>query len=185
LLRASPSKLSRLSEVQPLAQSLPISALSAERGAGACSEPPHLSSLSDAKVANRDGRDFGWEVAHAAVSRRPQPRRDGTLYRGLRVRRWGLGIIQAFSVAPCQTLKSRVATFASLYAGAWEKKPARKQHSAPTAPKTLVVGVGFPGWRLCRRRRHCVCRYVALAATPPGEADSAAVFRCDPGTPLV
>jgi hypothetical protein len=26
---------------------------------------------SDAKVANRNARDFGWEVAHGAVSRRP------------------------------------------------------------------------------------------------------------------
>jgi hypothetical protein len=28
-------------------------------------------SYSDAKVANRDVRGFGWEIAHAAVSRRP------------------------------------------------------------------------------------------------------------------
>jgi hypothetical protein len=26
---------------------------------------------SDEKVANRDGRDFGWEIAHGAVRRRP------------------------------------------------------------------------------------------------------------------
>jgi hypothetical protein len=26
---------------------------------------------SDAKGCDRDGRDFGWEIAHAAVSRRP------------------------------------------------------------------------------------------------------------------
>jgi hypothetical protein len=26
---------------------------------------------SDAKVANRSVRDFGWEIAHEAVSRRP------------------------------------------------------------------------------------------------------------------
>jgi hypothetical protein len=37
-------------------------------------EPCGLSSVSnhsDAKVANRNVRDFGWEIAHAAVSRRP------------------------------------------------------------------------------------------------------------------
>jgi hypothetical protein len=37
-------------------------------GGGSCWQ--HLA-YSDAKVANRDVRDFGWEIAHAAVSRRP------------------------------------------------------------------------------------------------------------------
>jgi hypothetical protein len=37
-----------------------------------CTHPPsHALPYSDAKVANRNGRDFEWEVAHAAVSRRP------------------------------------------------------------------------------------------------------------------
>jgi hypothetical protein len=33
--------------------------------------PPVAALCSDAKVANRDVRDFGWGIAHAAVSRRP------------------------------------------------------------------------------------------------------------------
>jgi hypothetical protein len=45
---------------------------------------------------------------------------DGTPYRGLHVRRWGLGlsIVQGpISVAPCQTVELRFATFSSLYGG--------------------------------------------------------------------
>jgi hypothetical protein len=56
------------------------------------------------KVANRDGRDFGWEVTHGAVSRRPPvslntmvPRTGGYPYD---VGVWDLSIIQGpFSVA--------------------------------------------------------------------------------------
>jgi hypothetical protein len=63
----------------------------------------------DAKVANRNVRDFGWEIAHAAVSRRPPislytmvPRTEGYAYD---VGVWDLSIVQGpFSVAPCQTL---------------------------------------------------------------------------------
>jgi hypothetical protein len=75
------------------------------------------------KVANRDvsfrvgDRSRGRDATPADF-----PRHDGTLYRGLHVRRWGLdvSIVQGpFSVAPCQTLASRFATFASLYESGW------------------------------------------------------------------
>ena len=33
--------------------------------------PSCVLTYSNEKVANRNGRDFGWEIAHAAVSRRP------------------------------------------------------------------------------------------------------------------
>ena len=38
-----------------------------------CAASPRSSgpAYSDANVTNRDGRDFGWEIAHEAVSRRP------------------------------------------------------------------------------------------------------------------
>jgi hypothetical protein len=76
---------------------------------------------SDAKVANRGVRDFGWGIAHGAVSRRPPirlytmvPRTGGYAYD---VGVWDLSIVQGpFSVAPCRTLTLRFATFASLYA---------------------------------------------------------------------
>jgi hypothetical protein len=47
------------------------------------------------KVANRDLRDFGWGIAHGARYATPAdfPRRDGTLIRGLRVRRWSFGFV--------------------------------------------------------------------------------------------
>ena len=62
------------------------------------------------------------EIAHAAVSRRPPiflytmvPRTGDQAYA---VGVWHLSILQAFSVAPCQTLASRFATLSSLYVGA-------------------------------------------------------------------
>ena len=77
---------------------------------------------SDAKVANRDftSRDIGWEIAHAAVTRRPPislytlvARTGGYAYD---VGVWDLSIIQGpFSVAPCQTLTLRFATSSSLH----------------------------------------------------------------------
>jgi hypothetical protein len=78
---------------------------------------------SDVKVANRDVRDFGWEIAHGAVTRRPPisldtmvPRTEGYTYD---VGVWDSSIVQGpFSVAPCQTVKLRFATFASLYVAA-------------------------------------------------------------------
>jgi hypothetical protein len=68
--------------------------------------PP--TAYSDATVANRDGRGFGWEVGHAAVTRRPPislytmvARTEGYAY-DVGVRDWS--IVQGpFSVAPCQT----------------------------------------------------------------------------------
>jgi hypothetical protein len=61
---------------------------------------------SNAKVANRDLRDFEWEIAHAAVTRRPLfslhtvvPRTGGYSYA---VGVWDMSIVQGpFSVAPC------------------------------------------------------------------------------------
>ena len=71
----------------------------------------------DAKVANRTVRDFGWEIVHDAVSRRlPIPLSisptKGYTYAP---KVWDLSIVQGpFSVAPCQTLFVRFVTFASL-----------------------------------------------------------------------
>jgi hypothetical protein len=76
---------------------------------------PGAPTYSDAK-ANRDVRDFSWEIAHEAVTRRPPisldtmvPRTEGyTNDVGV----CDLSIVQGpFSVAPCQTLKSRFAPF--------------------------------------------------------------------------
>ena len=61
----------------------------------------------------------GWEIAHAAVSRRPPipisrivARTEGYTHAA---KVWDLSIVQGpFSVAPCQTLIVRFVTFASL-----------------------------------------------------------------------
>jgi hypothetical protein len=77
------------------------------------STPPH----SDGKVrSNRNGRDFGWEVAYEAVSRRPPIPLDTVVARTHTythaARVWDLSIVQGpFLVAPCPT---RFATFSSL-----------------------------------------------------------------------
>jgi hypothetical protein len=76
----------------------------------------HTEVCSDAKVtANRDVRDFGWEIARGAVTRRPPisldtvvPRAEGYTYD---VGVWDLSIVQEqFPAAPCQTLTSQFAS---------------------------------------------------------------------------
>jgi hypothetical protein len=84
---------------------------------------------SDAKVANRYVTDFGWAIAHAAVSRCTLISLDTMLARTHMythaAKVWDLSIAQGpFSVAPCQTLALRFATFASLYtACTWSSHP--------------------------------------------------------------
>ena len=58
-------------------------------------------------VANLHFRDFGWEIAHAAVTRRLPPLRDGTPYRGLRVRHWGSGFVHRSRTVLCRTVLCR------------------------------------------------------------------------------
>jgi hypothetical protein len=85
----------------------------------ACS--PSAFPIQRAKVANRNGRDFGWEMCSHGRFAPPAdfPLQHCSPCRGLRLRRESLGlpIVQGpFSVAPCQTLVLRFATFASLHA---------------------------------------------------------------------
>jgi hypothetical protein len=64
---------------------------------------------SDEQVANRNVGDFGWEIAHEAVSRRPPisldtivARTEGYTYAASV---WDSSLVQGlFSVAPCQTV---------------------------------------------------------------------------------
>jgi hypothetical protein len=61
--------------------------------------------------ANRNSRDFGWEVAHEAVLRRPPIPLDTIVVRThmytYDAKVWDLSIVQGpFSVTPCQTLGS-------------------------------------------------------------------------------
>jgi hypothetical protein len=74
------------------------------------------------ELANRDDRDFGREIAHEAVSRRPPTsldtivaRTEGYTY-GASV--WDLYLVQgAFSVAHCPTLMLRFATCCTVVFG--------------------------------------------------------------------
>ena len=73
------------------------------------------------KVANRYVRDFGWEIAHEAASRRLPISLDTIVSRTHMYTHaanvWDLSIVQGpFSVAPCQSLTRHDSqTFASLY----------------------------------------------------------------------
>jgi hypothetical protein len=61
---------------------------------------------SDERVANRDFRGSGWEVAHAAVTRRPPIPLDTIVprARGLLVRRWGLGFVHRSRTILCRAV---------------------------------------------------------------------------------
>jgi hypothetical protein len=109
---------------------------------------------SDENFANRDGRDFMWGIAHAAVSPRPPislytiVARTHTYTHAANV--WALSIVQGpFSVARAQTLTFRFATFASLHG-----------RGGCAAPK--LVGVGVPSRWLA-----CVCKFFAPAVWNP------------------
>ena len=89
-----------------------VAAIRRLAAAGVC-RVPH----SDEKVAIRDVRGFGWEIAHAAGSPTPADfaLHDGSPYRGDAYDNgvWDSSIVQGpFSIAPCQTLASRFAAFA-------------------------------------------------------------------------
>jgi pentatricopeptide repeat protein len=68
----------------------------------------------DGQVANRDGRGFGWEIAHGVVTRRPPisldtiVRRTGSYAYDSKV--WDLSIIQGPSLSPRANSTSRFAT---------------------------------------------------------------------------
>jgi hypothetical protein len=81
---------------------------------------------SDSKVANRNGRVFGFPST-----------RWNTVLRATRTTSvWDLSIVEgAFSVAPCQTLALRFAFFPSLYRGGILIEPSRDA-SAPTDVST-------------------------------------------------
>jgi hypothetical protein len=69
-----------------------------------------LGPYSDAKVANRNGRDFGWEIAHAAVSGRPSISLDAIVARTEGYTHaanvWDVSIAQAIFLSPrAKTLK--------------------------------------------------------------------------------
>ena len=90
------------------------------RRAGASPTPHRAQRCKSCESKNL--RDFGREIAHRAVTRRPPislytavPRTGCYTYD---VGVWDFSIVQRpFSVAPCQTLALRFATFASLYGG--------------------------------------------------------------------
>jgi hypothetical protein len=79
---------------------------------------------SDDKMKRIDDRDFGWEVAHGAVFATPadSPLHDGSSYRGLRVRRRGLGFVHRSRAILCRAVPNpsvlRSQLFRSLHQGA-------------------------------------------------------------------
>jgi hypothetical protein len=80
-------------------------------------QPPLCGAMQKSRI---ERSDFGWEIAHAAVSRRPPISLSRIVARThmytYTARVWDLSIVQGpFSVALCRTFAVRLATFATLY----------------------------------------------------------------------
>jgi hypothetical protein len=126
---------------------------------------------SDEKLANRNVRDFGWEVAHAAVTRRPPislytmvPRTRGCMYAA---KVWNLSIVQVpFSVAPCQSLALRFATLASLYEVELRVRVERLAANCPPPHHVPREQPSHGGRRTPERRRTLEARSVSPPLTP-------------------
>ena len=73
---------------------------------------------SDEKVANRNGRDFGWGIAHGGRYATPAdfPRHDGTAYRELHVRRWVLGFVHRSRAIFCRAVPNLSVTIRNSFA---------------------------------------------------------------------
>jgi hypothetical protein len=120
------------------------------------------------KLTNRDFRDFGWEIAHGAVTRRPPislymtvPRTGGYAYD---VGVWDLSIVQGpVSVAPSQTLALRFATVSSLHVGRTMSQPAAAGRRLAPSPASACVGM-------------------TVCAEPASSTSAAAGITCTPGT---
>jgi hypothetical protein len=103
-------------KVSRQAAASPSSAVGARKGTPSVSCAPH----SDEKVANRDLTGFRvGDRSHGAVTRRPPISLDTMVVRTgsytYDASVWDVSIVQGpFSVAPCQTITLRFATFASL-----------------------------------------------------------------------
>jgi hypothetical protein len=127
--------------------------------------PPY----SDQHVANRNVRDFGWEIAHAAVSRRPLiplativARAEGYTYA---VEVWDLSIVQGpFSVAVPYPNPLRFATLPSLYGVVPRGSLGPGGGAQPPPPPVLGGGAWF-AWAVFHG-------LVAPAATGGGASDA-------------
>jgi hypothetical protein len=78
---------------------------------------------SDGKVANRDGRDFGWEIAHAAVSRRPPISRARIVspYSQVDVRHESLGFDHSSKTIFCRPVPNLSVAIRSFFASLYKK----------------------------------------------------------------
>ena len=127
---------------------------------------------SDAKVANRNGRDFGWDIAQAVTDARrfpstrwyaiPEATRTMLLV-------WDLSIIQGpVSVAPCQTLALRFAT--CFVASRWGRRR-RCGRGCSSAPPTAASrgarrSACLRAWRARPRTKCCCCATVRAQPHP-------------------
>jgi hypothetical protein len=105
--------------------------------AALCHDMDHTGAPYDAKVANRNGRDFGWAIAHGAVSRRP-PISLYTIVARTRMytydaQVWDFSLVQGpFAVAPCPR---RLLTARGLHVS---------PPQGPTTPTTSTRGRSWP-----------------------------------------
>jgi hypothetical protein len=94
------------------------------------------------RKSNRDFRGFGWGECSRGRFATPAdfPRHDCSPYRGLRVRRWGLGFFRRSRAFFCRAVPNLSVTIRKLFSIACRCGSARR-----------------PPWRRCCATRRCDC----------------------------
>jgi hypothetical protein len=105
------------------------------------------------RVANRDGRDFGWEMRSRGRFATPtdSPRRDGSPYSHVDVRRESLGFVHRARALFCRAVPNRSVTIRNFrIAVSWWPHPHPHAH-APQVGRASGVPV-LDLWTLLQRR---------------------------------
>jgi hypothetical protein len=104
------------------------------------SRPPTGYRWKRVRTANRDVRDFGWEIAHAAVSRRPPislsrivPRTEGYTHNATV---WDSSIVQGFLSRRAETLLVTIRHFSSSLYGAHRRRRGRCRGGAEAGTRS-------------------------------------------------
>jgi hypothetical protein len=95
--------------------------------------PPHTHS---GEKANRVGRDFGWEIAHGAVTRRPPI----SLYTMIPlVRRWGLGFVHRSRAIFCRAVPNLSVTIRTCFIAVRHSTPVAIVQASARSPTLAVL----------------------------------------------
>jgi hypothetical protein len=133
--------------------------------------------------------DFGWEIAHEGRYATPadSPRHDGSPYRRLRVRRWGLGFVHYSRVVFFRTVPNpnvRFATFLSLYVTDVSRRLDEGLGSSRRPHRVLIIKPAHPLYKGAGCRFRLTVNLYSnpnptAPLTPPVASHSAPVFLRD------